>query len=496
MTYQERKSATWGKVVIRSCALLLTATAALGQSTTPKLSSELQSFQQSTELVNIVVQYDKIPTTSYHRHVMHYGGSQTQQIQNLTFGTYRVPGFALPWIVKDPEVVHVSLDRPLTTSTTTNGAAYAGLDYHRETLDIPSTSKLDGTGVGVAVIDSGMAPVADLTSSNIVYSQDFTGSGSAVDKYGHGTHVSGIIAGNGASSTGTQYSYTFKGLAPKVNLINLRVLDQNGAGTDSEMIAAIDEAISLKSTYNIRVINLSLGRGVFESYTQDPLCQAAEQAWKAGIVVVAAAGNYGRVNAAGTNGYETTIAPGNDPYVITVGAMNTQGNPARSQVVPASYSSKGPSLGDSVVKPDIVAPGNMIVSLYQSGQTLAGEFPGNIVQNSLYTSGGSATPSANYIALCGTSMATPMVSGAVALMLQQNPEPYAGSGEAALDEHRLQDSHSDEHSERHHYGTEFFRGSGCVYGRSGLPGHRSCFVEHDRRTCRWRRDVTGCCGRQ
>ena len=421
MKYFERQSATWGKVIQGSCALLLSATAALGQSTQSKIASDLQSLEQSPEMVKIVVQYSQVPTFAHHRQALHYGGSQTQQMQHLSFGTYQVPGFALPWLAREHDVVHISLDRALTTSTTTNGLASAGLDYHRETLNLPSGSKLDGTGVGVAVIDSGLAPVADLTSTNIVYSQDFTGSGSAVDKYGHGTHVSGIIAGNGVSSTGSQYSYTFKGLAPKVNLINLRVLDANGVGTDSEMIAAIDQAISLKSTYNIRVINLSLGRGVFESYTQDPLCQAAEQAWKAGIVVVAAAGNYGRVNAAGTNGYQTVIAPGNDPYVITVGAMNTQNNAARSQVVPASYSSKGPSLGDSVVKPDLVAPGNMIVSLYQSGQTLAAEFPGNIVQNSLYQTGGSATPSANYIALCGTSMATPMVSGAVALMIQANP---------------------------------------------------------------------------
>src|SRR5207237_4425236 len=114
----------------------------------------------------------------------------------------------------------------------------------------------------------------------------------------------------------------YKGIAPNAQIINLRVLDQNGVGYDSGIIAAINRAIQLKSVYNIRVLNLSLGRPVFESYTLDPLCQAVEQAWQAGIVVVTAAGNLGRDNSFGEHGYGTIQAPGNDPNVITVGAMN------------------------------------------------------------------------------------------------------------------------------------------------------------------------------
>ena len=126
-------------------------------------------------------------------------------------------------------------------------------------------------------------------------------------------HMSGIIAGAGWFSTGSNFTHTFKGIAPNANIINLRVLDQNGAGTDSSVIAAIQTAINLKSTYNIRVISLSLGRQVYESYQLDPLCQAVEAAWNAGIVVLAAAGNQGRNNTAGTEGYGTIAAPGNDP---------------------------------------------------------------------------------------------------------------------------------------------------------------------------------------
>src|SRR6266513_5961867 len=175
-------------------------------------------------------------------------------------------------------------------------------------------------------------------------------------------HMSGIIAGAGWFSTGSNFTHTFKGIAPNANIINLRVLDQNGAGTDSSVIAAIQTAISLKSTYNIRVINLSLGRQAYESYKVDPLCQAVEAAWNAGIVVVVAAGNQGRNDSAGTEGYGTIAVPGNDPYAITVGAMKTAGTPTRSDDTIASYSSKGPTTYDYVVKPDIVAPGNQVIS--------------------------------------------------------------------------------------------------------------------------------------
>lgn len=161
----------------------------------------------------------------------------------------------------------------------------------------------------------------------MVYNQGFvSGTTSAADGFGHGTHVSGIIAGNGYIASSVQnYPYVYQGIAPQAKIINLRVLDNSGASTDSSVISAIQQAISLKATYNIRVINLSLSRGVYESYTLDPLCQAVESAWKAGIVVVAAAGNMGEYYAAGTNGYATIGAPGNDPYIITVGATNNQG---------------------------------------------------------------------------------------------------------------------------------------------------------------------------
>ena len=197
------------------------------------------------------------------------------------------------------------------------------------------------------------------TKSRVVYRQDFTGQSNKdaqghviFDTYGHGTHVAGIIGGNGYHSGGT----TERGMAANVNLLDLRVLDANGAASDSTVIAAIQQAIALKSAYNVRVINLSLGRPVFTPYASDPLCQAVESAWKNGIMVVVAAGNFGRVSLNGSNGYGTVAAPGNDPFVLTVGAMKTMQTYGRADDRIASYSSKGPTTYDHVVKPDIVAP--------------------------------------------------------------------------------------------------------------------------------------------
>ena len=190
------------------------------------------------------------------------------------------------------------------------------------------------------------------------------------------------------------------------------------------MIAAIQQAISLKNTYNIRVINLSLARGVYESYTLDPLCQAVESAWRAGIVVVVAAGNMGQYNGAGTSGYATIGAPGNDPYVITVGATNTHGTGSQAAQTMTSYSSKGPTSFDHIVKPDLVAPGNRVVSrMASTGNSLVASYPALAVYpcNSSRTSCGSQYGGARYMRLSGTSMATPVVSGVAALLLQKSP---------------------------------------------------------------------------
>lgn len=401
--------------------LALVAVAAARQD---KLAPELRTASNGNN-VNVIVCYKVVPGAKHLRKLSRHQGQVTKDLSSLKNLAVTMPASKVDSLSNDPDVAYVAPDRPLYGKKT---ALTAVLDYHTDTLNAPVAwaQGLDGTGIGVAVIDSGISDIPDLhgqKGSRVIFSQNFVGgtSNSANDQYGHGSHVAGIIGGNGARSTGNNYTYTFDGIAPNVNLINLRVLDQNGEGTDSQVIAAIQMAIQLRSTYNIRVINLSLGRPVFESYTVDPLCQAVEAAYQAGIVVVVAAGNDGRDNYNGTNGYATISSPGNDPYVITVGAMKTMGTPSRADDEIATYSSKGPTAIDHIVKPDLVAPGNRIISLYTAGETLNHLYPGNEVQRSLYETNQGATPSKTYYVLSGTSMAAPMVSGTAALLLQQNP---------------------------------------------------------------------------
>ena len=426
------KTTTWGaRLVLLALITLLAAGLSLADGKKHKLSKDLDALKRGPHgtTVDVIVQYKVTPTDAQHLRVQGRGGVLKTKLDAIKGAHYSVPVESLDALADDPDVAYISPNRPLSGTSTSK------LDYAPETVNAPVAWQqwgLDGTGVGVAVIDSGIYPVGDLYWYNpvtyayglrIVYSQSFVpGTTDASDYYGHGTHVAGIVAGAGWFSWGNHYSHMFKGIAPNANLINLRALDQNGAGTDSGVIAAIQTAISLKSTYNIRVINLSLGRQVYESYTLDPLCQAVEAAWNAGIVVVAAAGNQGRNNSAGTDGYGTIAAPGNDPYAITVGAMKTANTPTRVDDTIASYSSKGPTAFDQVVKPDIVAPGNQVVSLLSPNSQLPKTYSAVDVYLPEYVAKTNKnTVSSNYMRLSGTSMATPVVSGAAALLLQQNP---------------------------------------------------------------------------
>jgi serine protease AprX len=333
------------------------------------------------------------------------GGVARHALPVITGESIMLPNAALAALVTSPLVVHLSSDRATAGAMERTGQT-VGATAVREELGV------DGSGVGVAIIDSGVTSWHDDLSGNnrVVRFVDFVnGRPTSYDDYGHGSHVSGIVAGNGFDSGGAR-----SGMAPGADLIELKVIGESGSGHISDVIAALEYAVLNKETLNIRVVNLSVTAGVYESYDTDPLTLAALAAVKAGIVVVAAAGNNGR-SAHGDNQYGGITAPGNAPWVLTVGASSHMGTVDRSDDTIAAFSSRGPSAVDASAKPDLVAPGVGIESISDPDSafysTKAAYLLGGTVQ----------TPYLPYLSLSGTSMATPVVSGTVALMLQANP---------------------------------------------------------------------------
>jgi serine protease AprX len=268
-------------------------------------------------------------------------------------------------------------------------------------------SSATGKGVGVAVVDTGIAGTlpdfrtsqSDSTSRVVATASTNPYATSDNDSYGHGTHVAGIIAGNGGNRPSSDpLDGDYVGVAPDANLISVKVADEKGDATVLDAIYGLQFVVDYKSTYNIRVVNLSLESSDPQSYKTDPLDAAAEAAWFNGIVVVAAAGNRG------TDADAVDYAPGNDPYVISVGGVDDQGTKNTLDDSIASWSSRG-TTQDGFAKPDVLAPGAHIVSDLAPNSAFTTLCPTCIV-------GG------QYIRAGGTSMAAPMVSGAVADMLQ------------------------------------------------------------------------------
>jgi serine protease AprX len=263
-----------------------------------------------------------------------------------------------------------------------------------------------GSGVSVAVVDTGVAgylPDFMTAGQSRVIASAVTNpcASDADDHVGHGTHVAGLVAGNSVGYGGSSLSGRYMGVAPKANVVSVKVSDDGGDTTVLDVIYGLQFVVDNKDALGIRVVNLSLSSSAAESYRTDPLDAAAEAAWFSGIVVVAAAGNDGN------SSNSVSFSPGNDPFVITTGALDDKGTSWLGDDGVASWSSRGVTQ-DGFAKPDVLAPGNKLVA--------------PLAPNSSFSSlCRSCTVGRSYFRLSGTSMATAVVSGTAALMLQSRP---------------------------------------------------------------------------
>lgn len=284
------------------------------------------------------------------------------------------------------------------------GKGVPATDYPNVTgADLVWQSGVIGSGVTVAILDTGIADLPSLAKAvdnkhnRIVAWKDFiNASKKPRDPNGHGSHVAGIIANSQKGADGE-----WNGVAPDVKLAGVRVLDKFGVGTYETVILGLQWVLENQARYNIRIVNLSLVAPVQSAYWADPLNQAVTQVWANGITVVVAAGN------SGPEAMSISV-PGNNPYVITVGAFTDNYTPADwndDYITP--FSGAGPTL-DGFVKPDLVAPGGHIISVVPADSYLVKQYPDNWIKKS-------------YFQLAGTSQATAVVSGIAALVISNNP---------------------------------------------------------------------------
>ena len=299
---------------------------------------------------------------------------------------------ALPGITVTPDLAVSVQSTPESTGPHTPSDAFL-----QETGATQLASQGDtGRGVTVAVVDTGVDNLPDF-SGRLVGGVDLTNGNSPYqDSYGHGTFVAGLIAGNGASSNG-QYS----GEAPGARLVSVKVAGADGTTHLGTLISGLQWAVDHRSSYGINVVNVSLGFQSSQSTVNNPLDQAAEAVWNAGITVVSSAGNAGPFNG-------TVLSPGDDPMVITVGALDDMATPSTADDEMNDFSSDGPTNRDGWAKPDLVTSGRSVVSLAAPGSAIDNNYP-------------SARIGSDNFVGSGTSFSAAIASGAAALVLADHP---------------------------------------------------------------------------
>jgi serine protease AprX len=355
------------------------------------------------QMVSVIVQ-KAAGSTNMEKQVSNLGGQVTQDLEIINAFSAELTTEAAIELSRSPDVRWVSLDATMVSTACsqcidTSQLANSYIRTIRADQIWNSSPYRQGQGIGVAVVDSGVNPNGDLYTAGVnrqVADVRFNNDANQTpfDGYGHGTHVASIVGGDGSESTGK-----YIGVAPRVNIINVKVSNDNGSAMMTDVVAGLQWVLENKNTYSIRVVNLSLNSSVAESYHTSPLDAAVEILWFNKIVVVASAGNHGS---------GAIYPPANDPFVITVGATDDKNTNSYSDDVMASFSAYGQT-SDGVKKPDLVAPGaNIIARLVNQNMGLALAHPANKVGTT-------------YFRMSGTSMAAPMVSAAVALLLQDEP---------------------------------------------------------------------------
>lgn len=404
----------------------------------PTLSDDLKQALARGERVRVIVQAEEGALQAVR---LRLGRGLRRTLTGAL--SLEVTGQDLSALRSDSKVAHISGDLPVVADTAivnkvTN--AEKVWESSRAVLGLLSTGGYSGRGVGVAVIDSGIADHAALNGRvvarvNLVSTEP----GVSGDPFGHGTHVAGLIGGSATAAARVTKEF-MGGSAPGVHFADVRVLGANGAGYTSDVIAGIDWVVANARRYDLRVINLSLGHPVAEPSATDPLCRAVQRAVEAGLVVVASAGNYGR-SATGAPVLGGITSPGNSPYAITVGALDMAGTLTPGDDRVAQYSSRGPTKYDFAVKPDLVAPGSHLVSSANAASWLSTRYPNWQVAGSGQNS---------YLQLSGTSMSAAVVSGGVALLLEGNPRLNPAQVKVALQS-----------------GARFLRHEGLIAGGAG-----------------------------